>query len=298
LLPAVQAAREAARRTQCSNHLKQIGLGAHNFATAFKYLPPGYLGQADPAASATAPYAGSQWYGCLPYLLNYVEQTALYDSIDQTIAPLDIEEFKSPWWNIGPVYGVAVNPVATFQCPSASDEAPPNGLATFWNFADGSPPVAQRNLMISSLENSSPLAQTNYLGCAGAYGKTTNATWDRYAGMLTNRSRTAIGFIRDGTSNTIMFGESVGDMNPSFTAGHSWMGAGVLGTGPRQQLIDGVSGKDYDRYLEYFSSNHTGIVQYCFGDGSVRQVNTNVDQAVYNRLGGMNDGEVIDVSKL
>ena len=69
LLPAVQAAREAARQTQCVNHLKQIGLGAHNFENVFKRFPPGYLG---PIPEAPMPPFVGQFTGCLSFLLPYM----------------------------------------------------------------------------------------------------------------------------------------------------------------------------------------------------------------------------------
>ena len=69
LLPAVQAAREAARRSQCCNNLKQIGLAAHNFENAMRRFPPGYLG---PIPQAAYSYGGQQ-VGCLAFLLPYLE---------------------------------------------------------------------------------------------------------------------------------------------------------------------------------------------------------------------------------
>src|SRR5436309_7188128 len=77
LLPAVQAAREAARRTQCSNNLKQLGLAAHNFNDSFSRLPPG--GGAQGGGSGLS---ASTDYGCwLVYLLPYVEQQNLATAI-------------------------------------------------------------------------------------------------------------------------------------------------------------------------------------------------------------------------
>ena len=80
LLPAVQAARGAARRMQCTNHLKQIALAAHNFESSQRRLPPGYLGS-DPTkpisvAVADTPH-GRQWIGLLPYLFPFIEQAAI-----------------------------------------------------------------------------------------------------------------------------------------------------------------------------------------------------------------------------
>ena len=89
LLPAVQAAREAGRRLQCSNHLKQLGLAAHNFHDVHNRLPPGYNGVVNDARTAPEYYQSYDapngrlvpWLGLNAYLLPYMEQTVVYDNI-------------------------------------------------------------------------------------------------------------------------------------------------------------------------------------------------------------------------
>lgn len=96
LLPAVQAAREAARRSQCTNHLKQIGLATHNYHDAFRLLPPG----------GRNPFWQSWYHAILPY----VEQDALYKIWDPRYQ-----------YHLGPNLPVATTPVPTFRCPSDTD---------------------------------------------------------------------------------------------------------------------------------------------------------------------------------
>src|SRR3954463_6530425 len=76
LLPAVQQAREAARRTQCRNNMKQIGLAMHNYESTFRVFPPGRSGTA--AVSATG---NTEYLSGFAFLLPYLEQTALYNSL-------------------------------------------------------------------------------------------------------------------------------------------------------------------------------------------------------------------------
>jgi prepilin-type N-terminal cleavage/methylation domain-containing protein len=79
LLPAVQAAREAARRAQCVNNLKQIGLGLHNYASAISSFP---LGQSRGQFNGTNDYNGWSDWSCHAMMLPYIEQQALYNSIN------------------------------------------------------------------------------------------------------------------------------------------------------------------------------------------------------------------------
>ncbi|MFN5852742.1 MAG: DUF1559 domain-containing protein, partial [Pirellulaceae bacterium] len=77
LLPAVQFAREAARRTQCSNHLKQLGLAILNYESTFRTLPPTFTG-----ASQRRPPLGSGFYSWMAMILPQVEQSTVYEQID------------------------------------------------------------------------------------------------------------------------------------------------------------------------------------------------------------------------
>ncbi|MEC8509572.1 MAG: DUF1559 domain-containing protein, partial [Planctomycetota bacterium] len=81
LLPAVQMAREAARRTQCANNLKQIGLAAHNFHSTHKHMPPGYLGEDPLSPSFPLWRFRAQNVGVLTFLLPFMEQQNMFDRI-------------------------------------------------------------------------------------------------------------------------------------------------------------------------------------------------------------------------
>ncbi len=113
LLPAVQAAREAARRMQCTNNIRQLGLAAHNHESAMKYLPPAYRAQ----SIGGAPGYFDLW-GTIALLTPYLEQTAVYNSIDLTKT---MYQLTPPFGIQAPV--AVVTKVPTFVCPSDKAES-------------------------------------------------------------------------------------------------------------------------------------------------------------------------------
>ena len=115
LLPAVQAAREAARRMQCQNNLKQIGLAIHNFHDAKKILPPAQRQSWDLAQNKTV--AGHSW---ATFILPYIEQQAIHDKYD--FSPnLNWDDLPNDAAT-GPIR----NRIATYICPSAPTVRPTN----------------------------------------------------------------------------------------------------------------------------------------------------------------------------
>jgi len=280
LLPAVQAARESARRTQCANHLKQIGLAAHNFHASNDRLPPGYLG---PWPPVDTPPFNDQFLGVIPYLLPYLEAQSVYERIE---LDMHVERrVAGGWWANGPTWAIAQARIKLLHCPSddpySSQVGTFVGLHTFYDPSAGV--VWLNGLYIPSGGGGEALGRTNYVGCAGGMGAPNQSYWDRFRGPLTNRSRVRLTDITDGTSNTLMFGEALGGVyNGQRLYSHSWMGSGTL------PLAWGLQDREYNR----FSSWHPGIVHFCLADGSIRAVAKEIpDQAIIN-LGGIEDREV------
>jgi prepilin-type N-terminal cleavage/methylation domain-containing protein/prepilin-type processing-associated H-X9-DG protein len=327
LLPAVQKIREAAARMSCSNNLHQIALAAHNYASANGVLPPGYLGPmpnfhyiTDPAHQTDM--LAYQHFGVLVFLLPYVEQDNIYK---QLTTKTSLSVVQTGWWTRNPDWTLAHAKIKMFNCPSdpiedGSQVSLGPGVALHTYAVDGiaNGPHGQGAVIwyYSDPEGSSAhpaLGKTNYIGVAGALGKdaisasTTDgpgANLAKYEGIFTNRSKTKLAAIADGTSTTLMFGEGLGGYINGRDVMWSWMGCGALGTkfgmfsSPTSSNPTGSN----------FSSLHAGgIVQFAFADGSVRplrpgataqRIPASSDWYVLQRMAGMADGEVYDIAVL
>jgi prepilin-type N-terminal cleavage/methylation domain-containing protein/prepilin-type processing-associated H-X9-DG protein len=280
LLPAVQAAREAARRLQCSNNLKQIGLAAHNFDSAMQKLPPGYLGPV-PAKRIDGQ---DQCVGVLAFLLPQMEQQAVYDGI---AVDLRVDQ-RAPFWTTNaPTWATAQYRLGMFICPSDNPYSGTEMVVVCYNtwFESSTSQLRLDGEYFTGASGANALGRTNYLGCAGGYGIVDLPAQDHYRGVFHSRSAYSLGDIRDGTSNTIMFAESAGGEDPNTRRrflSNSWMGAGCI------PVFGGLGDRSWYR----FSSQHGDLAQACFADGSVRQLNYSIDQNVYRAMAGIRDGEV------
>jgi type II secretory pathway pseudopilin PulG len=306
LLPAVQQAREAARRTQCKNNLKQIALAAHNFESTYNHLPTGYLGPDTPtedaSTSATAPYVGP-----LTQILPYMEQAPLFNTIDPVMLNSQLKSNATGvarWFNNATTSRAAFAKIPGYICPSAAPAAESSqagiisrthwwlsnattGTATitFFTFANGTA------LTGGNVES---LGRTNYMGVAGRMGELGHSGWDQWKGCFARRSRTRLRDLTDGTTNVLLFGEVLGNINNTTKAlDHSfiWMAVGNLptGWGPLVNRHDGGTSLAY-RY----ASSHTGVVHFAMADGSVRPISVNIDLGTYRSyLAGGSDGNVV-----
>lgn len=282
LLPAVQAAREAARRASCLNNLKQIALAAHNFQSQRMELPPGYLGPLKPTMSP--PY-GEQYVGSLAYLLPSLEAQNVYDRIK---VKLNVDVVAAPWWTDAETWAISQAQISTLLCPSATGGQASDGCILAVNeFFDSSQSALTYNVGILPMASGgNAVGLTHYSAVTGFFGITDVASADRYSGYFTRRSRNRLESARDGTSNTLFFGESIGHYEQNqYKLCYSWMAVGGRPTG------FGMT----DANFASFSSRHGDLVNFALGDGSVRAIPKSIDAVLYRAISGINDSEVAKV---
>jgi prepilin-type N-terminal cleavage/methylation domain-containing protein len=295
LLPAVQQAREAARRAQCSNNLKQIGLAAHNFATLNGRFPPGYLGALPQnTISQATNLAGAQMTGCLPFLLPHMELNDIYDRLDldianhQNVSVLDIDKIApsdgaSAWCSRDAANAMAQTKIGSFVCPSDWPYDKHDPFVFMMYYYDGAGTGWEEAYYWGLGTHAADVyGRTNYVGSAGFLGFTCLPYFDNRRGVFWNRSKVAFRDITDGSSKTLLFGEAMGgDESQGGSAAYTWFGVGVLATAFGLSDTPGWGS---------FSSRHPNIVQFCMADGAVVALSTKIDEETFLRLGSINDG--------
>lgn len=271
LLPAVQKVRDAAARLQCQNNLKQIALSAHNYHDTRGYFPPGRV---------------DTNIGTLPHLLPYMEQDNVYK-----LLPTNFE--TTAWWG-GTSFQISQYQLTSFQCPAGGESLAWDGIFVFWYGVSTLPNSGYTtgSWYPSAASGGTGYAQaagrTHYLPVAGGFGRFGDGnTWDTYTGIFYNKSKTKLTGIRDGSSNTLMFGEALGDRG--LNAAFSWMGSFPM---PAAYGIDPVP------VWYRFSGPHSGIVVFARADGSVMSINNRQQFNPFVYAAGANDGVVYDSNAL
>ncbi|MCU0710600.1 MAG: DUF1559 domain-containing protein [Pirellula sp.] len=315
LLPAVQAAREAARRMQCTNNLKQVALASLNFESAFKRFPPGFMSAGTTTAFAwtNGPF-GSQNIGLMTHLFPYLEQTAVYDyaasvrvldPARRNPTPSTEPVNMQPWWNDDDFNPATMNTLwdyanlrfSAFECPSDAGRTlvPSSGkfvaMHTF-------------NTTLTGGFFGNPSSQfwgiSNYLGCAGGLGDVPFVAvaapalpWSARRGVFFNRSRTTFGEITDGTSNTLLVGETAGGYiyEPTTQRRQQLQFHQHWNTGPMPTAWGLANGTNMT-WFRYSSFHSGGIINFANADGSVSGLSNTVDQLLYLNLSGASEGSV------
>ena len=273
LLPAVQQAREAARRTTCKNHMKQLGLALHNYHDVHRTFPSGWIAVNTSAHMAHDGINGAGW-GTM--ILPFLDQAPLYNQFNANLA---IED---------PANSAFLSQVLpAWKCPS--DPKPDK-----WQIVheDGS------GTILAELPTANYIASfgTEELdGCENAAGvaPVTSARQCKGDGMFYHNSRIKLHDVTDGTTNTIMLGERLTDGSLGWYS--TWPGMVAEGDAAFQRIQGSADHVPNDPagHFDDFSSRHVGGAQFCLGDGSVRFVSENVDRALYQSLATIQGGEVI-----
>jgi prepilin-type N-terminal cleavage/methylation domain-containing protein/prepilin-type processing-associated H-X9-DG protein len=273
LLPAVQQAREAARRTQCKNNLKQIGLALHNYHDTFNAFPSGWIGVEDGMPTAHEGINGIGW-GAM--ILPYLDQSNLYNQFNANVA---IEDPLNDAFRL--------NTLEVFRCPS--DPQPDR----FEIEEEGSPGTVICELPIA-----------NYLGAFGTFEldgcENPPGTAPVQAngqcvgdGTFYHNSRVLIRDFVDGTSNTLIVGER--KTNAELGWYSTWVGRVAEGEEAFQRILGSLDHVPNDpaSHFDDFSSQHEGGAQFLLGDGHVRFVSENMNHLVYQAIGTIKGGEVV-----
>jgi prepilin-type N-terminal cleavage/methylation domain-containing protein/prepilin-type processing-associated H-X9-DG protein len=302
LLPAVQQAREAARRTQCKNNLKQIGLALYNYHDTYTVFPPGYVDRNGNPNLTPDNDLGPSW-GWTAFLLPGMDQAPLYNQIN---------------FNLGVGLGTNASPsrvsLKALLCPSDSAQQ------TFSVYDN-----ATQSMILTTV------ASSNYVGCngwiecfSGAGGNPqpgsaadglTGGFGQAGVGIFFRNSKNNTANVTDGLSNTVFVGERSSNHAPS-----TWTGAVTGGAAPAwmagQAPYSPPPGPAYDNadwgeclifahcnatHLpnvdfplfdpDVFYSRHVGGCQFLMGDGSVRFISSYVDGKTYQNLATIAGGE-------
>jgi prepilin-type N-terminal cleavage/methylation domain-containing protein/prepilin-type processing-associated H-X9-DG protein len=315
LLPAVQSAREAARRAQCVNNLKQIGLALHNYGDTVGSFPPGGISDTG--------WAGT-WWDWPAFILPHMEQTPLYNAINFSLQ--NINQLNANAAN-DPQVTVYRSVVSSYLCPTDPSVGSGRVDNLSWLTQGGN---------WSLLGTQYTAAVTCYVGNWGDT-KTGNTTFDFYSGESPpgvspnwgcggvfrgifgdcgNGKSTSLKEITDGTSNTFLAGECSPNMNGAlaWVNGDGVWASTVVPLNWKSELKDGqIDPTDgttcnlgqlnnftqalhcwRNQTVNYaFKSYHPGGANFVFCDGSVRFVKQSISPRVYNALGTKAAGEVV-----
>jgi prepilin-type N-terminal cleavage/methylation domain-containing protein len=328
LLPAIQAARESARRSTCINCIRQIGVATLNFESAQRRLPPGYLAtkidylnpivEEDPNPGGTG-HLYHQMTGVFTYLLPYLEGKSIADEFASKISlNVDDHDYSFTSKQADPAWAMAQVYFSVFLCPSVPAEPPQIGYIdkVYARYAGGNHKVFTQGWKTDVGE----MGQTHYLGCTGVWGwMGPNLNFNMgfgdqkvsrdLIGVFSVRSKTRLARVTDGTSHTLMFGEAPGTIGtniPNADGGavsglafaHMWAGWGTLPAAfglecSRENNVTG-KGEVYDTQWQYYGSVHPSVVQFCFVDGSARSLSKDADLVAFQSLSTMGNSEPVD----
>lgn len=305
LLPAVHAARESARRVQCSNNLKQLALGCLQHHEAFSHFPTGGWGWGWAGGDPDRGFRQKQPGGWIFNVLPYIEQLTIYGQGKGKTASQKLKIAGDQ----------ELIPIAMLYCPSRRTvRAYPNpDMARFTHFGAERRSTNARTDYAISTSSTDPVAskdKSNDQPQTLAEGDAASFPWQNFtdhSGVCFVRSQVPIADIRDGTTHTLLVGEKY--LNPlNYETGadigdnHPWAMSHNNDT-HRWTYYDSVTPANSLTPLQdtpgvladtRFGSAHSGGCIFSLCDGSVRFFADSIDPQLFSRLGDRKDGQVID----
>ncbi len=284
IMPAVQSARESANRAKCQNNLKQLDLAAQEYHDAFNSFPSGWYcavptydsnnnlisGDIN-CAFPYSPYQTYMWNGLIGLFLK-MEQNNLYNEINFNLTPLF------------PDNATAVRrTIDGFVCPSNRRPTTTNagtGTNIQYGPSDYRGNMAAGMVIAGSNSNCPTLDPTNVYCCV----------YDN--GVLYQNSTVNMADITDGSSTTVILGESVSSTGIWSQAIYSSVRTNVDRTINQPIIFQGVT------YWTYWSSKHPSMVNFAFCDGSIRPVTQQINKLVLNKIMTRSGGETISADEI
>jgi prepilin-type N-terminal cleavage/methylation domain-containing protein/prepilin-type processing-associated H-X9-DG protein len=256
LLPAVQQAREAARRTTCRNNIRQLALALHNYHGSHRTFPPGFvIGFAN--SCVTSIRAQSSWS---LMILPEVDQAPLHAQLSGVTG-----RFGTPWYGLPEAEALAQTPLPLFQCPSDTMGGL-NEKRYVTNFAGASAVTL--------------CGTSNYIAIAGSQ---INVCPPRQNGVFYANSRTRLADMLDGASTTFLLSERSTDGSH---VGSVWIGPReYFNNATTTTRCDAADGFEINGASPFaVASRHEGGVHFAFADGHARFLSENIDGRVYAGL--------------
>lgn len=297
LLPAVQAAREAARRVHCQNNFKQVGLALHNYLSAQRTFPPGAIFSrfSDPKSPGIATKLGLNYngFGWSAFVLPFAEFADVTSMIDNW---RDYGHQPGSWQAVGQL-------VPMYVCPS-------NASSTTWVECCGGTVmhdgISEQDLRVTAMAGVADSEYALMSTSANSYQPTYQPT-SVGNGILFNLSKIQAKHVTDGMSNTLAVGEVTGGLGPDgggsgklVDMGWAWATRNVQSTrlginpagsvpGGRNDSLQPFDGGGGNRHVQVydetgFSSFHSGGCYFTFADGHVEFLGQDINQAVLQAL--------------
>ncbi|WP_020468323.1 DUF1559 domain-containing protein [Zavarzinella formosa] len=273
LLPAVQKIRDAANRMKCSNNLKQIGLGVHNYFDVNNRMPPNGISTTTPTSANTS------W---LVYILPFMEQDNLFKAYNLTL-DFDNTSTTPPNAAIGSVQ------LNVYTCPAGSNLKSPNANEAY--------PAGTQHFAPHYYGNMGPtgtavLGSTTYT-YTSVNGGTNNAMGSQ--GYFHQTAVIKLTDASDGLSNTILAGEKSNNETNGTNSYRSWSRGCNGPCGASKNVTNPINSTNYNGSSNFndisFGSNHTGGANVGLGDGSVRFLRQTIDINVLKAAASRDGGE-------